>query len=521
MADKTNKLNICLVKSEFSDFDQIVEASTTSIQIDDVGMFFVEESFPHKPGWVTDFFGATIDGQFKILTASSKGVLLTSVNVAGNNRIFAITFGHGRHLLREGVVEDRFGLKVVLNTVVPDSLRSIDKHTLGSISKQSREQISKAGAAANFGINIEEDLIGAVTGSSKDPRLGKSISGKDALAVSVKVNVTDIRDFLCICFERYSSDDYKASFDWVDQIKDLKDPALINSLNATLVKRINNDELAKIWMTAPDILDWAALKGFRYARQRRGALHDDLSITQLLDDIDADEITLDELKDTPVFAISATTDAELDHWSAYRCVYAELEQGGKICVLQNGKWYEVSKTFSDEVVKAFDAIPESTVVLPNYAHADEGAYNQSLPTAIAGSACMDCNFIMHGGGHNRIEFCDLLTGDRRIIHIKRYSGSQQLSHLFGQGVVAGELFVEDESFREKLNQLLPEALRLANPVVRPDVEQYEIVFAIISKSPNDLDIPFFSKISFRNARRRLRGYGYKVTRKKIPNVSAK
>jgi uncharacterized protein (TIGR04141 family) len=43
----------------------------------------------------------------------------------------------------------------------------------------------------------------------------------------------------------------------------------------------------------------------------------------------------------------------------------------------------------------------------------------------------------------------------------------------------------------------------------------ELVFAIISKSTNPLEIPFFSKVSLKNARRRLQGYGYKVTKKKI------
>ena len=42
-----------------------------------------------------------------------------------------------------------------------------------------------------------------------------------------------------------------------------------------------------------------------------------------------------------------------------------------------------------------------------------------------------------------------------------------------------------------------------------------MVFAIVSKSEKPLDIPFFSKVSLRNARKRLSAYGYTVTRKKI------
>ena len=66
-----------------------------------------------------------------------------------------------------------------------------------------------------------------------------------------------------------------------------------------------------------------------------------------------------------------------------------------------------------------------------------------------------------------------------------------------------------------MNDKLPEAIRLPDVSTRPNPTDYEIVFAIISKSEGALEIPFFSKVARRNARRRLRGYGYKVSKKKI------
>jgi uncharacterized protein (TIGR04141 family) len=117
--------------------------------------------------------------------------------------------------------------------------------------------------------------------------------------------------------------------------------------------------------------------------------------------------------------------------------------------------------------------------------------------------------------YTSIEYCDLATADRKLIHIKQYGGSTQLSHLFSQGVVSGELFVQDGDFRQKVNDKLPSQLKLPNVSIRPNANDYEIVFGIISRSQNPLEIPFFSKVSLRNARRRLQGYGYKVTKKKI------
>jgi uncharacterized protein (TIGR04141 family) len=55
------------------------------------------------------------------------------VTVKNRTMHFVIAFGVGRHLLKDGVIEERFGLKVVLNSVGRDSFRSIDKTTLGSV----------------------------------------------------------------------------------------------------------------------------------------------------------------------------------------------------------------------------------------------------------------------------------------------------------------------------------------------------------------------------------------------------
>ena len=82
-------------------------------------------------------------------------------------------------------------------------------------------------------------------------------------------------------------------------------------------------------------------------------------------------------------------------------------------------------------------------------------------------------------------------------------------------MVSAELFLQDEAFRRKVNDKLPAALKLSDVRVRPNPSEYEIVYGIIGRSSNPLEIPFFSKVNLRNARRRLQTYGYKVTKKKI------
>lgn len=518
MAEKTNRLSICLIKDSFKALEDIVPDMAGHV-IDGVGTFYGQNSFDRSPDWTADFFGGSLDDHFNFRTASSKGVLLVEVEREVEPRIFALVFGHGRHLIADGAVEERFGLKVVLNSVERNNLRSIDKTALGAVPKQSREQMSREVDASSFRIDIEQDLLNSVTGRSSDPRLGKTITGRDALALSVKVDLTDVKQYLPVLLDLYESDAYRASgFEWIDQIKDVRDSGKIAELDDWLVGRIAADDIEKIWMAPPSIIDWADVAGFRYGGAKRPALKADLETSEFLEIFD-EAPSLADIKAKRVHAISAKDDKPTESWNAYRCLYAEAQLPDGMFILNNGKWYEIAADFTEGVLADFDGMAESDLILPAFESGREGAYNEAATLTLDGACCLDANMISHGGGHSSIEFCDIFTGDNRLVHVKKYSGSAQLSHLFNQGLVSGELFVSAPDFRDKLNEKLPHNRKLADTNARPSASDHEIVFAIIMPPGRPLEIPFFSKVSLRNARRRLEmGFGFKVTKLKIESV---
>lgn len=515
MAETTNKLTVCLIKPGIAD-DAIIEPDCDSEVIDGVGTFYTAASVPHQPDWLARFFKARQPTVVPILSATARGVLIVAVPVDGVVFRFALLFGNGRHLLQSDVVEERFGLKVVLNSVEPTSLRSIDKLNLGSFAKQSREQIGREGHVDNFGIDIEQDLIRAVTGRSKLPAFGRMISGRDAFAATAKVDVDDLEGFLIMCLQQYRSVAYKNNFDWIDQIEDVKSPSKIDELNTELVTKIAANDFDRIWIAPPEIIDWSDVAGFRYAKPKRGKLHDDLSMTDLVVAAEGKAITVDWLRSANVHVVSAKDEEVHDHWPSYKCLYAEVGLGDSMYLLNSGKWYKISDDFAKVVNDDFSAIPDAEVAVPKYSHANEGEYNQALAAHLANSVCLDADLIPYGGGKSSIEFCDVLTSDRKLIHVKRYGGSSQLSHLFAQGAVSAEMFVSDGAFRAKVNDKVPDGLKLPNPAERPDASQYEVVYGIVSRSVKPLDVPFFSKVTVRNAARRLRSFGYKVSKLKIP-----
>lgn len=509
---KTNRLNIYLIKSSIEGLDDIIVDDATRLHIEGVGEFAFEDSHANTPDWMRKFFGSAIQERLNVFAASARALLVVAIKHAESTVTFAIAFGSGRYLLKDGVIEERFGLKVALNSV-DATLRSIDKTSLGSVPKHSREQMSRDVGVAEFGIDIEQDLVSAVTARSRDPAFGKIITGRDSLSVSVPVDISGIGAFLGYCVDRYRSADYKTAFDWIDQIAEVRDGRREDALNAALIAKLQQQDFDKIWMAVPEVIEWGDVAGFRYLRKKRAELHDDLHLADFLESLGAESLTLAHLKNADVHMISASTE-EAHSWPAFKCLYAEVEVDEKLHVLNNGKWYEVAGDFTSQVIRDYEGISESTVDLPPCAVRTEGDYNHAVAEA-KGMCCLDNNPIVHGGGHSRIEFCDLLSRDKKIIHIKRYGNSSVLSHLFAQGVVSGELFISDPEFRTKLNAKLPADLRLPDPQSRPPADQYEVVYGIVSKSQRPIEMPFFSKVSLRNARRRLIGYGYKVTLKKI------
>jgi uncharacterized protein (TIGR04141 family) len=117
-----------------------------------------------------------------------------------------------------------------------------------------------------------------------------------------------------------------------------------------------------------------------------------------------------------------------------------------------------------------------------------------------------------------MEPCDFFSTKREFLHIKDEARSSRLSHLFQQGVNSAEAFFTDAAYRRAFKQLVAEkntavAANLPGAEQRPRTEELTVAFAVMRKPLKDgsMRLPFFSKVSLRNAARHLsRAYGYKV-----------
>lgn len=525
----TNKLSIYLIRENYCEDKDILKNFDTlqSISVEDIGVLYFGKSHTFPPLWLENFFDSALDNteSKNLFSATSKAIFLTKVQVTENQeRIFAIPFGYGWTFLNNGVYEERFGLKVTLNIVEPDNLRRIDKKSMSTAPKDTSEQLSKVGPATDFGIDIEQDLILSITGKTKDSErnFGKTITGKDSLTLSAKVNLSNIKDFLKLVYKKYEGDEYKTNFGWIDQIQEIKDHKITNDLNMELLNTIKSKNFEKVWMSVPELIDWTNISGFSYINNSSD-LKNDIFLTEFisnLSELEQSNLNLEVFNKT-ISCFSSTNDELKYQWKAFNCLYCEIEDTvkEKTYLLSNGKWYEIENNFAKQINANYKQFRDlsSFVVLPPcaYVNTKENTYNKNVADNNHNFCCMDMQLIPHGGGYSKIEFCDLYSKDNKIIHVKHYGGSTVLNHLFSQGVVSGELFLSDKEFREKLNLKLPDDFKIQNTNTKPNPLDFEIVFGIISASSKPLEIPFFSKVGLRNAKRRLETYGYKVSLQKI------
>jgi|HubBroStandDraft_1064217.scaffolds.fasta_scaffold00040_42 uncharacterized protein (TIGR04141 family) len=478
-----------------------------------LGSLFVQAQVSKPPSWAS-FFSPQVSASELGRVSSTAAVL----HVVTQGRAFLLPFGQGWHLLDSERLEERFGLKVTLNSIGESQVRSIDKHTLDTVGRHTRVQATKETAPRELGIDIERDLLKAITGTPTDQTLGKTLSGFDSLHPHVQVDLGSLRQLLSRYLAQSEKSDYQSIFPWVDHISAVKDPILQARLDSLMLRAIAERRSDICWLAVPEPIEWMTISGFRHAKGAKAPRRHDIHLDGFIEDngVAADAITVEFLRKHKISAEDGN-----DHvryaWSAYKCLYCEIEDSGQTYILSDGKWYHISKDFVDGVNTFYNSIQLLVTDLPEYDDDTETDYNKRVAGREGSTyALMDRELISTGGGYSKIEFCDLYGLNNDLVHVKRYGGSGVLSHLFLQGVVSGEVFVSDAIFRQKVCDLLPPSHRLRDAQPRPDTGAFRIIFAVVSAEKGDtLTLPFFSRLSLRHAMQTLDNFGYKTALAKI------
>ncbi|MBO8170870.1 MAG: TIGR04141 family sporadically distributed protein [Bacillaceae bacterium] len=517
------KYTVFLIKEEYTEFDEVIEEEKWEhkLYIKDTfdlnGIIYIGHNQQTKPSWYQELKKGIINPP-EIMNQSTRAVML----IKRRGRIFAFTFGHGKHMIKPETYERGFGLKIVLNNCEINKLKSIDSSTVDSITVQARIQTSKSSDINHFEIDDTRDLLKAVTAESKDfDRYGKIIAGRDSFHFYFSFNFQDLKTICDNLIYDFNSEKYKDYFEWIDYLTEVKDPVLINNLNNELLDQINdiyeNDNEYNIHLAPPEIINMEDNIVFSY--KQMGQLEDELSLKNYIKEKKPrNNYTVNKLKQDKIYVYNSETNQLIDKWSIYNCLVAEIIFNDNYYVLTLGQWFLIDRDYVSEIDSIIQSVDNSNLDLLDYdeaVYSSENEYNQSISNSNSEILCMDkVNIVIDNNG--KFELCDLLSKEKHLVHVKPWKSSSTLSHLFAQGRVSAETLVYfTEEVIPKINEKISEIdeqFPLLFDIDTFNPRDYTIVYAIIYEGDKEIHerLPFFSKLNFVHSIKTLRAMQFKI-----------
>lgn len=518
--DLTQKLSIRLIKDgispetvlrtgELKDFGSIPGAKIS-----------FGNSGGNAPKWAS-FLKLPSAVQAKLLNQSAYAVIFLQIE----HRWFVASFGGGFQRLDPSTIEQDFGLRVVVNIVDHNKLRSTDLRTPNDNTTTTRTQVSRQSSQEVFEIDHERDLIRGIEGTPSNKGFATRVVGSDALTIWRKAKITDLPTICRESLELYSKKTYQNHFSWIDHIRHERDASVITQLDALLLDGLNQaiagsypDSLHLAW---PIIYDPTNSPCVHYAGFRSMRTFSDLDIRNYIDELrERNILTInsDILKNHTVIQTDDDGKRTGEQYRLHECCVYEVEHADERYVLSSGRWYKVARAFAVEVADFFKKAPKNTSLPPAQGGENETLYNMRLKKEKTNWVCFDTHEILPSHATTNIEPCDFWDPTSAcFIHVKNEAASSKLSHLFNQGSVSARVFKTDDGFRQRLKdkarELAGDALADTLPSESSiDPAKYTILFAVMretaSKETHPM-LPFFSLVTFRQAAKQIEALGFK------------
>lgn len=513
-------LSIFLIKNKYTNFEEIldenykVERLDVKNHIDIDGVAFIGENKTNKPDWNIFLNDLLIDYDFQI-TKSTRAVLF----IRRQGRIFAFTFGFGRHLIDEEAYVRNFGLRVILNNAERNSIKSIDSTVIDEKPFHNRTQASQASSFEEFNLtDIRTMFRGIIAESNNKLKYGNIIKGKDDFQIDFRFKLNELNNLCDMLIEDYESDNFVSYFPEVDRIKEMKDPEIVNELNKRLINNFINKQ--NTFLIVPDVIDWMSTDGFRYTS--KGHTYTTPSLDEFWSNktLNTDNLTLETLTSHHLFQIH--DNSIIQKWSIKNCISTEVIYKDKLYVFSIGEWFEIDHNLINSVNNYIKEIPKCNIKFPKIDGLHEKYANILFENEVPNLFNMDRNNMTIDG--DKYEVCDLLSKNKKLIHVKWWSSSATLSHLFSQGKVSAEILAHNQKQREKINEKISQHSDIFTNIIKNEnylTSDYTIVYAIIYEGTESIEdrLPFFSKVNLKQSVNELKYLGYNVELAHIHSTS--
>jgi uncharacterized protein (TIGR04141 family) len=536
---RTNTFSLYLAKSNVGGFDELLTDTarnlidkgraqrTTADNFADGNALFVFPGRTNIPKWVEQLQTTfTLPGG---LFSQSPCAILA---FRKGEHIFAVTFSYAHVYLDDAKTEADFGLKVAINAVSDEKLRSVERSNIGAAIRDFAQAAGQRDLRS-FGFDDALDLIRKVSGHAADGEFADMVTGSRALRFSKKMEIADVPDAATEALPFFRSRAYKDThFKIIDFLVPVLDVSMQERLDDALVMAIRkgSDEFE---IAIPAILS-ETVGSFRFEHASFSRFYPDLSLELYREGLGdrLRALTVEDLKRHSVAAYSENEDGAFDSWSVHDALVGSLVLGAERYALNEGSWYRIDRAFKDSADQKFVDLcgkPDKKLrplrkvakaggkgTNPPTAYQSEESYNMEM-AAETGYLLMDQKLVKIDDVTGRgIEACDLLdiTG-HRFIHVKKSSRqSSVLSHFFKQGSNAAQMMRRYEPFNaEMINVVRREhGAKQARALEAALKDRWTVEFQIADYPRLDKthNIPFFSKLTLREEARNIESMGFDV-----------
>lgn len=514
---KSRSFSIYLLKDGYDATNTLKDdhALNDQMQGDDLphdATLFVLDN-PPTPPWWKGYFGIQQD-----LTQTLKGAI---VFLPVGERTFAITFGHVYHNLKPESYEYDFGLRVTLNCLDPDKLKSLDSLSPEKAKRQ-RTQMPVGSDLTFFDFDRDSTILKSLTGAVKAEHkpFFKHATGASSIRVSSDVGPDGLADLCAKLLELYEDDAYKTAFPDIQNVSPVKDPVKIDALNAKLIAAFRGKG-ENLILTIPDIVNYADAMYATFSGEGTGLFYDDVFIDRYYEYLEQAGFELatasvETLKKHNLVLTNEDGQPRGDRPSILKCLIFDttLDGGAETYHLCEGNWYQVNSDYVSSLSDYLDPLCTDTTLLA-YNHDDEAAFNLACADASQARLCMDQGNISLDG-QKQVEPCDIFEVGENVIvlhHVKKSTVSALLSHLFNQGLNSIQLIRDEEQALENLKALAADKApdgQEADFLEAFEGKNYKVVFQIVThknKDDKSLNLPLFSRISLKRTMRELRRMG--------------
>lgn len=431
----------------------------------------------------------------------SSAVLVLAVD----GRVYAIGFDQGFRLIPDRLKDTSFGLTFALRAVDPNAVFGMTSKVLG----EGRTDITMiAGGAPVSCLGVKEYLriVRKVAGEIHGVALTRTRLGNDTLVrvdggyglqlplgIEAKNLVADIREVARVC--RRNPPHHALEF--IEHVRPVHDEATVEELDRVLDDVLGDAAGGLVTAAMPynRLDEIAEARNYRIKISKSEWRHsDEFDLDYVLKRLGMHRAgrRVPALRDAKVGLFRRADDrgsTDLATDPLIRWLEANVSIGSRRFHFTDNQWYEIGERYLPEMVGVVTRAirPKASVELPKWVPGEEeGDYNANAPRRCPEPAyvCLDKKKVRNPlKSPDTLEICDLLAADGTMVMVKQASGSDALSHLFHQGLVAVQMLLESAEVRERFARKVHD---VSGRVIAKDFKPERVVFAVLLKKGVEL-----------------------------------